>query len=90
MRYSVYHPSSMDWLNVKASKITDFLSDYKYALSKELVQSSISRLKGYRDNSSKNPVIVTLGECRIEFKGINEAIETIRGLEYALENLSLK
>ncbi|EEV60292.1 MULTISPECIES: hypothetical protein [Enterococcus] len=90
MRYSVYHPSSMDWLDVKTSSITDFLSEYKVSLHKELVQSSISRLKSYTDNSSKNPVILTLGQCRIEFKGIHEAIETIRGLQYALENLSLK
>lgn len=90
MRYSVYHPSSMDWLDVKTSSITDFLSEYKVSLHKELARSSISWLKSCTDNSSKSPVILTLGQCRIEFKGIHEAVETIRSFRYALENLSLK
>lgn len=53
-------------------------------LDDRLIRKYIKWLKGYGVKHLEQPIFLTLGGCRIEISGTNEALEVLPSLENAL------
>lgn len=81
--YKVLNTDTQDWSYVHALSITDFLSEYQWAVRENLVYSSIKLLKNYRQKGfpKKETVHLLLGLCSLEIEDSSEMKETIEVLE---------
>lgn len=85
--YKVLKTDTQDWSYVHAPSITNFLTEYQWALREKLVYSSIKLLKSYRLKGfpQKETVPLLLGLCSLEIEDSSELKETIEVLEDLLE-----
>lgn len=90
MWFKGYHLSSMSWSYLDIYSIDYFLIDFKDELTRSNVERNLELLENYRDEDKGDAVTLIFGNCKLDIQGIDEAVATIRGLEYALENCILK
>ncbi|EAE0271721.1 hypothetical protein H0J01_001024 [Listeria monocytogenes] len=79
--------SRAEWSYPDILSIDFFLEDFKHELTYDNVNDNLEFLKDYRNKSKSDTVTLTFGNCKLEVQGIDEATATIRGLEYALNEM---
>lgn len=87
MSYTGYHLSSRYWSYPAIVSIDHFLEDFSSELTEENINEKLETLKSYRDRLNDEEIILNFGNCELAVKGIDEVVNTINGLEYALDQL---
>lgn len=82
-----YHLSPKEWSYPDIYSIDYFLEDIKNELTKRNIAENLELLKKQRDGMKTNAVKLKFGSYTLEIQGIDEAVVTIRGLEFVLEEL---
>ena len=81
MLFKNYHLSSMKWSYKDIINIDLFLEDFKHELTSENIEENLCHLYRYRNELISESKRLYFGNCSLEFKGLDEAVAIIRGLE---------
>ncbi|MEK3936936.1 MULTISPECIES: hypothetical protein [Sporosarcina] len=87
MSFAGYHLGSAKWSYPAIVSIGHFLEDFSSELTIENLNENLETLKSYRDRLGDDKITLIFKNCELAVKGIDEVVNTIYGLEYALDQL---
>lgn len=89
MMIKSYHLTSKEWSYPDIYSIDYFLEDIKDELTESNISENLKILKAQRDSMKIefDEVKLKFGDYTLGIQGIDEAVSTIRGLEFAFEEL---